>query len=107
MKEKSDKNMCLDSIIHASDISNPIKTWNPCFNWTNKVMEEFWNQGDEERKLGLPISYLCDKYTTNMAKSQGGFIDFVVKPLFDVIVVYLPDLATYIPNFLDNKNRWN
>lgn len=44
MKEKSDKNMCLDSIIHASDISNPIKTWNPCFNWTNKVMEEFWNQ---------------------------------------------------------------
>ena len=43
MKEKSDKNMCLDSIIHASDISNPIKTWNPCFNWTNKVMEEFLN----------------------------------------------------------------
>jgi 3'5'-cyclic nucleotide phosphodiesterase len=59
-----------------------------------------------ERKLGLPISYLCDRYTTNMAKSQGGFIDFVVKPLYEVILVFLPDLQNYMPNFEENKKKW-
>ena len=56
--------------------------------------------------MGLPISYLCDRYTTNMAKSQGGFIDFVVKPLYEVIQVFLPDLTPYLANFEDNKKRW-
>ena len=42
MKEKNDKLMCLDIILHASDISNPIKEWANCFNWTDKVLEEFW-----------------------------------------------------------------
>ncbi len=42
LKDKNDKLMCLDSIVHASDISNPAKEWSTYFNWTNKVMEEFW-----------------------------------------------------------------
>ena len=44
IKDKNDKLLCMNSIVHASDISNPIKEWNTCFVWTQKVMEEFWNQ---------------------------------------------------------------
>ena len=40
--EKNDKLMCMDSIVHASDISNPIKAWDTCFKWTEVVMKEFW-----------------------------------------------------------------
>eukprot|EP00918_Siedleckia_nematoides_P028700 GHVU01061782.1.p4 GENE.GHVU01061782.1~~GHVU01061782.1.p4 ORF type:complete len:103 (+),score=6.66 GHVU01061782.1:1097-1405(+) len=37
-------------------------------------------QGEIEEKLGLPISPLCDrKAHLNMAKSQCGFIEFVVQ----------------------------
>jgi len=32
----------MDSIVHASDISNPIKAWKTCFKWTEVVMAEFW-----------------------------------------------------------------
>eukprot|EP01006_Ploeotia_vitrea_P050207 TRINITY_DN67425_c0_g1_i2.p2 TRINITY_DN67425_c0_g1~~TRINITY_DN67425_c0_g1_i2.p2 ORF type:complete len:152 (+),score=2.48 TRINITY_DN67425_c0_g1_i2:1343-1798(+) len=48
--KKKDKIMCMDTLVHTADISNPIKIWNPCFNWTTCVMEEFWQQGDMERE---------------------------------------------------------
>jgi len=46
------------------------------------VSEEFCQQGDEEKKLGLPVSPLCDRETLNVAKSQVGFFNFLVLPLF-------------------------
>ncbi|EGR31348.1 hypothetical protein IMG5_112180, partial [Ichthyophthirius multifiliis] len=101
-----DKKICMESLLHSADVSNPIKEWKICFQWTNKVMTEFWNQGDEERLLGLPIAYLCDRYTTNVSKSQTGFIDFIVKPLFEVVAIALPDLQQYLKNFETNKQNW-
>ena len=41
-----------------------------------------------------------------MAKSQGGFIDFVVKPLYEVILNFLPELQPFMQNFEDNKKKW-
>jgi len=35
--------MCIDAVVHASDVSNPIKPWDVCKFWTEKIMEEFWN----------------------------------------------------------------
>ncbi len=61
--------MCMEAIIHACDVSNPIKGFDIYKAWTERVLNEFWLQGDKEREKNLPISYLCDKYTTNMAKA--------------------------------------
>jgi len=33
-------------------------------------MNEFFKQGDTERKLGLDISPMCDRYTATIEKSQ-------------------------------------
>ena len=30
--------------MHASDISNGLKDYEICFEWSNRVMNEFWNQ---------------------------------------------------------------
>ncbi|KAM3143121.1 hypothetical protein pb186bvf_004707 [Paramecium bursaria] len=72
-----DKGICMDALLHGADISNPFKPWNNYYAWTIRVLEEFWQQGDREKELGLPISMLCDRKTTNTAKSQIGFIDFM------------------------------
>jgi hypothetical protein len=42
--------------------------------------------------MSLEISMLCDRKTTNVAKSQIGFIDFVVVPYFDALSKILPDM---------------
>ena len=42
-------------------------------------------QGDKEVALGNKVSYLCNRYETNIAKSQIGFIDFIVQPSFEAL----------------------
>ena len=54
--------------------------------------------------MGLSISYLCDRYTTNKAKSQIGFIDFIVEPTFDIIKQFLPNID--VSNIELNKSKW-
>lgn len=39
-----DKDSCMDTLIHASDISNPIKPFNIYFQWTERILTEYWNQ---------------------------------------------------------------
>jgi len=55
--------------IHLADISNTSKPWKVCKQWVDLLFVEFFEQGDRERELGMPISYLMDRYTTNAAKS--------------------------------------
>ena len=49
-------------------------------------MEEFFKQGDKEREMGLDISPLCDRNTTQVPQSQIGFIDYIVVPLFNTVI---------------------
>jgi hypothetical protein len=42
--------------------------------------------------MGLDITMLCDRKTTNVARSQIGFIDFMVLPYFDAIASILPGM---------------
>ncbi|CDJ59771.1 3',5'-cyclic nucleotide phosphodiesterase, putative, partial [Eimeria maxima] len=71
-------------IIKAADISHCGVEWGEHFEWCQRVLNEFYNQGDEERLRSLPISPLCDRDKhADAPKSQMGFINFVAKPLFD------------------------
>lgn len=65
------------------------------------------SQGDNERSLGIPITYLCNRYDTNIAKSQQGFINFIVKPLFEVLQTVIPELVPYLASFEINKSKWD
>ncbi|XP_078543360.1 high affinity 3',5'-cyclic-AMP phosphodiesterase 7A isoform X2 [Lissotriton helveticus] len=68
--------------LKCADISNPCRTWEISKQWSDKVTEEFFNQGDIERKYKLEVSPLCDRYTANKANVQIGFINYLVEPLF-------------------------
>jgi hypothetical protein len=63
------KKMVMNMLIHLADISNPTKPWKICYKWIDLLFVEFFNQGDKEKELGLPISYLMDRATTNIAQA--------------------------------------
>ena len=104
--------MCL--LLHAVDVSHPTKSWELHKEWTARCMEEFFRQGDKERELGLDISPLCDRDSTQVPQSQIGFINYIVSPLFDVfseVINYVLDRKDetdpWHPNLELNRKGWN
>ncbi|XP_006817485.1 cGMP-inhibited 3',5'-cyclic phosphodiesterase 3B-like, partial [Saccoglossus kowalevskii] len=67
--------------IKLADISGPTKYKNLHINWTYRISEEFYEQGDEEARLGLPISPYMDRRSPQLAKLQETFINHLVAPL--------------------------
>ena len=92
--QQSMLNMCL----HTADISNPAKPEEISNKWTYRVYEEFFRQGELEKKLGLSVSLLCDRDTTNVNKAMIGFINFIVLPTIDLLVNCIPEVVQYSIN---------
>lgn len=101
-----DKVICIETLVHSADISNPMKPFPIYFQWTERVLEEFFNQGDKERDQNMQISYLMDRYSVNKAKSQIGFIDVIVQPHFEVVKNFLPELSKYLKTLEINRKEW-
>jgi hypothetical protein len=95
----------LNVLIHAADISNPTKPLDIYKVWAQKVVDEFFRQGDMEKRLGLPVSFNCDRNTVLLPQSQVGFIDAIVLPLFSVINEYFPGLNFTLQN-LDKNEKY-
>lgn len=76
------KRSLLKALVHAADINNVTRPFEIAKEWGVRVVKEFFHQGDKERRLNLEVSMLCDRHTTNFAKSQIGFSQFMVVPYF-------------------------
>lgn len=80
---QKDKDIALKFLFHLADISNATKSFDTCQKWTELLFVEFFDQGDQERDKGLQINYLMDRTTINIAKSQIGFIDYIIYPAYE------------------------
>ena len=96
----------LSLIIHAADISNPTKPLQIYKEWSQRCVDEFFKQGDLERKKGLPISFNCDRYNVSLSQSQIGFIDVIVLPFFTILNEYFPQLSFTLVNVQNNYNYY-
>ena len=68
-------------MVHCSDLSNPTKPLDIYRQWVDRIMEEFFRQGDREREIGLEISPMCDRYNATIEKSQVIYV-FCWKSIF-------------------------
>jgi hypothetical protein len=105
-KDRKDRLLLLQIAIKCADISNPTKSTYLCNSWATRVMEEFFRQGDEERRQQLPISAFMDRTKPAEAKCQLGFIDFIVGPLFEVWVNFLPEMTNCLVLVEQNRAMW-
>ena len=56
--------------MHCADLSNPTKPLYIYRQWADRIMEEFFLQGDLEREQGLDISPMCDRNNASVEQSQ-------------------------------------
>jgi hypothetical protein len=99
--------LMLAALLHAADISNPARPPEVAARWADRVLAEFFAQGDAERAAGAPISPLCDRATTSRPGSQVNFIEFVVAPLFAALARVFPDAGELLENAAASRAFWH
>merc|ERR1712048_1387744 len=91
----NEKRFVMTITLHLSDVSSPAKKLSASMEWTMRITQEFFDQGDKERAQGLPISAGCDrnsnKGAANIAKQTLAFIYFIVHPMFKLYHILDPD----------------
>ena len=105
-KEFDTKQQILELCVHAADVSTQCRPFGIAVEWTWLLFEEFFNQGDLEKSQNLPVSFLCDRTTTHISKSQPGFLNFIVIPLFQTISEIMPELKELEDNVRKNLKHW-
>ncbi|CAH8649442.1 unnamed protein product [Schistosoma haematobium] len=102
----ADRIQILQNMIHCADLSNPAKPLRLYRKWTGRLIEEFFRQGDKERKLSLEISPMCDRESVEVEKSQVSFIDFVCHPLWETWCDLVHPCAQLILDTLEDNRDW-
>lgn len=78
---ENDRLLVCQVCIKLADINGPAKVRDLHLKWTEGIVNEFYEQGDEEARLGLPISPFMDRSAPQLAKLQESFITHIVGPL--------------------------
>ena len=95
----------MNLIVHTADISNPTKQFNIYIKWAKLIFEEFCQQGDKEKALGLPCSY--DRKKIKLNSNQISFIDYVVESFISLYVTVFPDLQFLYDNLINNREKFS
>ncbi|XP_036107735.1 cGMP-inhibited 3',5'-cyclic phosphodiesterase A isoform X2 [Molossus molossus] len=78
---ENDRLLVCQMCIKLADINGPAKCKELHLQWTEGIVNEFYEQGDEEASLGLPISPFMDRSAPQLANLQESFISHIVGPL--------------------------
>lgn len=88
LEKIDDKILVLATGLKCADIGHSAKYNDLHQMWSKLVMEEFFKQGDLEKSKKLSVSMYCDRMTTNIPKSQAGFLKNICLPLYDAWAKY-------------------
>ena len=101
-----EQQILLNYLIHMADLGHNCKKYEISKQWVRVLCEEFWIQGDKEKSLGLPVSFLCDREKIDVPASQVNFLKGFVISSFDSLVAIFPDLKYTMENAQNNIAEW-
>merc|ERR1711879_36895 len=82
-------------LLHSVDISNPLlPKFELVSQWAVSINEEFINQFSKEKEYGLPFTKMFEGVDKPIGfyKSQIGFLDNIVAPLWPTLTVIFHEL---------------
>lgn len=63
--------MMLKLALHTADLSNAFKSLEQSLRWQDRILHEFFTQGDRQRRQGMTISPLCDRTVVRARRLRG------------------------------------
>ena len=101
-----EQQILLNYLIHLADLGHNCKKFVISKQWIHLLCEEFWIQGDKEKSLGIPVSFLCDRDKIDVPTSQINFLRGFIISSFDCLVTIFPNLRYTTDNARNNMKEW-
>lgn len=104
------KTLICGLLIKCADISNVARPWKIAERWTKILQEEFANQGEMEKEVGMETALfggppeLGNIY--KLATGQIGFMSIFALPLFEGVSDLLPQLQFTADHIHRNQAQW-
>ncbi len=82
-------------MLHCADLGSPTQPFDLYKQWTIRVMEEFFQQGDREKELGIEVSAMCDRDSVVVDQAQvrtfisDNFNDYLISTHYSLPVASL------------------
>lgn len=93
-------------VIKSADLGHVAMPWAEHRQWVALLELEFFGQGDQEKALGLPVSFLMDREKPSVSASQAGFYDFVVMPMLKGLAAAAPSTGPVLEGAMANHRDW-
>eukprot|EP00899_Mesostigma_viride_P021655 jgi/Mesvir1/29491/Mv14031-RA.2 len=106
-EDSEDRALLMKMVIKAADLGHAAKRSDTHLAWVDRVVSEFFVQGDLERERGLPVSPFMDRNNTNVPMAQVSFFHFVVKPMFDLFAKAFPKSSYLAKQVASNSRYWS
>jgi len=91
----------------AADLCSMYKPWSVCTQLVHVIMEEFWQQGDEEKQQGnTPIAMMDRDKADQLPESQVGFIVGICLPCYELLAQIIPASRPMVDGALSNLSKW-
>ncbi|KAL4925185.1 3',5'-cyclic-nucleotide phosphodiesterase PDE2 [Aspergillus undulatus] len=105
------KTLVCGLLIKCADISNVARPWEVAEKWTKILQEEFANQGEMEKEVGMETALfggppeLGNVY--KLATGQMGFMSIFALPLFEGVSDILEGMRFTVDHIRSNHTRWH
>ncbi|KAL4898220.1 hypothetical protein BDV59DRAFT_1559 [Aspergillus ambiguus] len=105
------KTLICGLLIKCADISNVARPWDVAEQWTKILQEEFANQGEMEKEVGMETALfggppeLGNIY--KLATGQIGFMSIFALPLFEGVADIIPDMRFTVDHIRNNQSKWH
>ncbi|PGH19210.1 hypothetical protein AJ80_04181 [Polytolypa hystricis UAMH7299] len=97
-------------LIKCADISNVARVWDTAQKWTDLLQQEFANQGDMEKTIGMETALFGGPpelgNLVKLATGQMGFMTIFALPLFDGMADLFPEMSFASEEIGRNKSIW-
>jgi len=96
----------LQIVMKVADLGHLSLDWSLHCRWVHLLEEELFSQGDKEKQLGFPISFLMDRSKPGASATQVGFLEGVVCPLYNALVRTIPLAKPLLDGVKLNQLKW-
>lgn len=97
----------LQIMLKCADLGHLALGWESHVQWVDRLETEFFAQGDMEKTREFPeISFLMDRERPGVSRTQTGFFQFVVMPLFTSLVRAFPAAMPMMEQVEINFESW-